>query len=194
MTFDTKLACAALVLSDALASFSLNPNDRWELAFIDEFTEAEARQYLNNRDCLVHNATARAILLKPTTLGLDLHKFVQSNQSVEQFTQDLMGQAGGVVGCLVHHDSVRAKLAGLAFEMLVCMLLDDQHKDGVAVELTWEFAERPFIIRCCDVATGSLRRQRILLLFSRSILRCRITCRLEHTASKLAPRARRRCR
>jgi hypothetical protein len=102
---------------------------------------------LDSRNCLVHNATARALLINTTTLGAHLDAFVQSKQSVEQFTQDLMRQARGDVAFLIRVHSYVLELSGAAFEKLVCMLLEDRYKDGVAVELTLEFAERPIIIR-----------------------------------------------
>ena len=145
ITFDHPLACTALVLSDALAAFSLKSNDRWDLTFVDEFTDAEANQYLDNRKCLVGNATARAILLNTTTLGMDLHAFVKSKKSVEQFARELVRRAVTVLANLINVDNSVFKLSGPAFEKLVCMLLGDEYKDGVPANIADEFAHHIFV-------------------------------------------------
>jgi len=143
ITFDHPLATTALVLSDALAAFSLKSDDRWDLTFVDEFTDAEAIQYLDNRKCLVGNATARTILLNTTTLGMYLHAFVQSNKSVEQFTRERLRHAGGVISSLINVDNTIPKLSGPAFQKLVCMLLEDEYKDGVSLQIANEFLAAP---------------------------------------------------
>ena len=146
ITFDHPLACTALVLSDALAAFSLKSNDRWDLTFVDEFTDAEANQYLDNRKCLVGNATARAILLNTTTLGMDLHAFVKSKKSVEQFARELVRRAVTVLANLINVKNHQVpELSGPAFEKLVCVLLGDEYKDGVPANIADEFAHHIFV-------------------------------------------------
>jgi len=136
ITFDEKLATTALVLSDALAAFSLKSDDRWDLTFVDEFTDAEANQYLDNRKCLVGNATARTILLNTTTLGMHLHAFVQSNKSVEQFTRERLESAHSTISHLINVKNREGpELSGPAFEKLVCMLLEDEYKNGVSLQI-----------------------------------------------------------
>jgi hypothetical protein len=142
--FDQPLACTALVLSDALAAFSLKSSDRWDLFFIDEFTDAEANEYLDKRKCLVGNATARAILLNTTTLGMNLDAFLESKSSVEQFTRELIQRARSTLSHLINVKNSVAELSGPAFEKLVCMLLDDDYKDGVSKEIANEFDHHIF--------------------------------------------------
>jgi len=143
ITFDHPLACTALVLSDALASFSLKSSDRWDLFFVDEFTDAEANQYLDSRNCLTENATARAILLNTTTLGMNLDAFVQSKRSVEEFTRGLFLDAESLLSRLISSRNSDSMLSGAAFEKLVCMLLEDQYKDGVREKITNAFLAAP---------------------------------------------------
>ena len=141
ITYDEKLATTALVLSDALAAFSLKSSDRWDLTFVDEFTDAEANEYLDNSKCLVGNATARAILLDATMRGMDLHSFAQSKKSVEEFTRELILFARITISNLVNVKNREVpELGGPAFEKLVCMLLEDKYKDGVSPEMTEKFA------------------------------------------------------
>lgn len=137
ITYDHPLATTALVLSDALAAFSLKSADRWDLLFVDEFTDAEANEYLDKRDCLVGNATARAILLNTTTLGMNLDAFVDSKQSVEEFSRNLLRHAGGVISNL----RTVTNSSWPAFEQLVCMLLEDEYKDGVSLQIANEFVD-----------------------------------------------------
>jgi uncharacterized protein YfcZ (UPF0381/DUF406 family) len=139
ITYDHPLACTALILSDALAAFSLKPGDRWELFFIDEFTDAEANKYLDKRNCLVDNAAARATLLNATTCGMDLHAFFQSKQSVEQFTRELIQAARGSISDLINVKNPAVELSGEAFEKLVCMLLKDEYNDGVSKKIANKF-------------------------------------------------------
>ena len=146
ITYDHPLACTALVLSDALAAFSLKSSDRWDLVFVDEFTDAEANQYLDNRKCLDGNATARAILLNTTTRGMDLFAFVQSEKSVEEFTRELIIDARGTISHLINVRNSAAELSGPAFKKLVCMLLEDDYKDGVSTEIANEFDHHIFCI------------------------------------------------
>ena len=191
ITFDHPLACTALVLSDALASFSLKSSDRWDLFFVDEFTDAEANQYLDSRNCLTENATARAILLNSTTLGMNLDAFVQSKRSVEEFTRGLVLDARSIIKDLITSRNSASELNGFAFEKLVCMLLEEQYKDGVSKEITAEFVHHLFIaLMRPHFYAVSLRPHRKLLQFSKKPMRFCTTCQRKPIASTPAPSAR----
>ena len=198
ITYEDQVACTTLVLSDALAAFSLKPNDRWELIFVDEFTEEEANQYLDNRKCLMGkaNVTARETLLNTTMRGADLDTFVDSTTSVEEFTRELISRAGTTIVRLINVKNHEVpELSGPAFEKLVCMLLEDKYKDGVHEQITDKFAlislfsESTCVFFWSHIIAASLRRHRKLRQFSKKPMHFCTTCQLRNIASTPVPSA-----
>lgn len=100
---------AVLVMSDALASFSL-PKDpgRQLIVWIPDFTEAEANEYLDRRGFMNFTKAARArIVAKVGTRAADLWKLVElvgvkQFMTAEDFVSSTIRAAEGTLTGLLH--------------------------------------------------------------------------------------------
>ena len=92
------------------------------------------------------------MLFKVTTRGADLEDLVPKCPTgeascVQTFVNDLVSVAGVIVKRLVTSTGDPAhKLDGPTFEKVVCMLLEEQYKDGVPETIADEYVLRCFFL------------------------------------------------